>query len=106
MKRLRKVCFFCRAVVCTGKVSPCVERLVLRYFAVLYAAGRIICEEYREPDSPFSMGLTRGQFLSVFLVLVGAAFFVYAFKTRQTVQECTFYEPEKKDGKESSGKAV
>ena len=52
------------------------------------------------------MGLTRGQFLSVFLVLVGAAFFVYAFKTRQTVQECTFYEPEKKDGKESSGKAV
>ena len=75
-------------------------------FAVLYAAGRIICEEYREPDSPFSMGLTRGQFLSVFLVLVGAAFFVYAFKTRQTVQECTFYEPEKKDGKESSGKAV
>lgn len=75
-------------------------------FAVLYAAGRIICEEYREPDSPFSMGLTRGQFLSVFLVLVGAAFFVYAFKTRQTVQECAFYEPEKKDGKESSGKAV
>ena len=75
-------------------------------FAVLYAAGRIICEEFREPDSPFSMGLTRGQFLSVFLVLVGAAFFVYAFKTRQTVQECAFYEPEKKDGKESSGKAV
>ena len=75
-------------------------------FAVLYAAGRIICEEYREPDSPFSMGLTRGQFLSVFLVLVGAAFFVYAFKTRQTVQECAFYESENKDGKESSGKAV
>ena len=31
---------------------------------------------------------------------------VYAFKTRQTVQECAFYEPDKKEGKESSGKAV
>ena len=69
-------------------------------------AWRDLREPYREPDSPFSMGLTRGQFLSVFLVLVGAAFFVYAFKARQTVQECAFYEPEKKDGKESSGKAV
>ena len=55
------------------------------------------------------MGLTRGQFLSVFLVLVGVAFFIYAFKTRQTVQECTFYDPEKKDRKdneESAGKTA
>lgn len=75
-------------------------------FAILYAVGRIVCEEYREPDSPFSMGLTRGQFLSVFLVLVGVAFFVYAFKNRQTVQECTFYDPEKKNKEESAGKAA
>lgn len=75
-------------------------------FAILYAAGRIICEEYREPDSPFSMGLTRGQFLSVFLVLVGVAFFAYAFKTRQTVQQCAFYEPGKKNREESAGKAL
>lgn len=45
------------------------------------------------------MGLTRGQFLSVFLVLVGAAFFVYAFKTRQTVQECAFMNLKRKTGK-------
>lgn len=62
-------------------------------FAILYAVGRIICEEFREPDSPFSMGLTRGQFLSVFLILVGVAFLAYAFKTKGHVQDCTFYDP-------------
>lgn len=60
-------------------------------FAILYAVGRIVCEEYREPDAPFSMGLTRGQFLSVFLVLVGVGFFIYAFKTRRSVQDYSFF---------------
>lgn len=69
-------------------------------FSILYAIGRIICEEFREPDSPFSAGMTRGQFLSVFLILVGVAFLVYAFRTRRRVQECTFYDPKEEGRKD------
>lgn len=56
-------------------------------FSLLYAAGRIFVENYREPDSPFSMCMTRGQFLSLFLVLIGIGFLIYALKTKKTVQE-------------------
>ncbi len=43
-------------------------------FFIGYALLRSICEFYREPDSPLVGDLTRGQFLSVFLVLIGLAF--------------------------------
>ncbi len=55
-------------------------------FCFLYAIGRIIVENYREPDSPVWFNLTRGQFLSLFLFLIGTGFFIYAFKTKKTVQ--------------------
>lgn len=53
-------------------------------FCILYAIGRIIVENYREPDvgADLWLGLTRGQFLSVFLIFLGIAFFVYAFRTK------------------------
>jgi len=43
-------------------------------FFVLYAAARIFGEQFREPDVgvPFTLGLTRGQFLSLFMILFGA----------------------------------
>jgi len=43
-------------------------------FFVLYALVRIIGEQFREPDMgiPFTLGLTRGQFLSLFMILFGA----------------------------------
>ena len=56
-------------------------------FLLLYTIGRYVSEEFREPDSPFSLGMTRGQFLSLFLLILAAAFFVYAFKTKKTVKE-------------------
>lgn len=45
-------------------------------FCFLYALGRISTECFREPDAPLTWGITRGQFLSVFLVLGGILFLI------------------------------
>ena len=54
-------------------------------FCIVYAIGRIIVENYREPDvgAALWMGLTRGQFLSVFLIFMGIGFFIYAILTKK-----------------------
>lgn len=43
-----------------------------------YAVLRIVAEQFREPDAPMIGALTRGQFLSIFLVALGFAFIVAA----------------------------
>ncbi|MCX7869535.1 MAG: prolipoprotein diacylglyceryl transferase, partial [Terrimicrobiaceae bacterium] len=43
-------------------------------FFIGYGLLRSFCELFREPDAPLVAGLTRGQFLSVFLVLAGVGF--------------------------------
>ncbi|MEM6912273.1 MAG: prolipoprotein diacylglyceryl transferase [Verrucomicrobiota bacterium] len=49
-------------------------------FFVLYALFRIVVENYREPDLGIALwwGLSRGQFLSLFLLLIGVVFLVTA----------------------------
>lgn len=47
-------------------------------FFIAYALLRIIGEVFREPDAPLTLMLTRGQFLSLFLVLIGVAFLIAA----------------------------
>lgn len=47
-------------------------------FFIAYALLRIAGEFFREPDAPLTLMLTRGQFLSLFLILIGAAFLVAA----------------------------
>lgn len=44
-------------------------------FLVAYAAARIVCEVFREPDAGISLlfGLSRGTFYSLFLAVAGAA---------------------------------
>ena len=51
-------------------------------FFLLYAAFRIGCEQFREPDSEMFGPLTKGQFLSLFMILIGAAFVAWGFRTR------------------------
>ena len=46
-------------------------------FLVLYALGRIVCEQFREPDAALIAGVSRGTFYSVFLLLAGLAMFFY-----------------------------
>lgn len=52
-------------------------------FFIAYALLRIVGEVYREPDAPLTLLLTRGQFLSLFLIAIGMAFLIAA-KTRPT----------------------
>lgn len=47
-------------------------------FFIGYAILRSIGELFREPDAPLTGPFTRGQFLSVFLVVVGLAFIISA----------------------------
>jgi phosphatidylglycerol---prolipoprotein diacylglyceryl transferase len=61
-------------------------------FFILYALLRIIGEVFREPDPAWSMGgLSAGQALSLFMPILGVAFIVWGFRTRQ--YEAAFTEP-------------
>lgn len=50
-------------------------------FFIIYAFLRIIGEMFREPDAALTAGLTRGQFLSLFLVMIGTAFLIAAWRS-------------------------
>jgi prolipoprotein diacylglyceryltransferase len=52
-------------------------------FLLLYAFVRIIVENFREPDAPLTGPFTRGQTLSILLIVGGICFVVYARKTKQ-----------------------
>lgn len=53
-------------------------------FFLLYAIGRILVENYREPDSGMIAGMTKGQFYSIFLIVAGVGFLAYGFLTKRT----------------------
>lgn len=56
-------------------------------FFICYAALRIVGEMFRVPDPAWSVGtFSAGQFLSLFMFLIGAAFIFWGFKTQE-------YEP-------------
>ena len=48
-------------------------------FFLGYAVLRIVGEFFREPDAPLTGSLTRGQFLSIFLILIASGFFLSAW---------------------------
>jgi phosphatidylglycerol:prolipoprotein diacylglycerol transferase len=53
-------------------------------FFILYAALRIVGEMFREPDRAWSVGpISAGQFLSLFMFAIGAAFIAWGLRTRQ-----------------------
>lgn len=52
-------------------------------FFILYAVFRISAEMFREPDAALILGLPRGQFYSLFMILIGAAFIVAAIKMKR-----------------------
>lgn len=53
-------------------------------FFILYAALRIIGEMFREPDPAWAVGqFSAGQFLSLFLFVIGGAFLVWGWRAQQ-----------------------
>lgn len=56
-------------------------------FFILYAVLRIIGEMFREPDPTWHVGpISAGQFLSIFLVFIGAAFIVTGWRRKEYEQ--------------------
>ena len=45
-------------------------------FLILYSLFRIFCEQFREPDAELIIGLSRGSFFSIFLLLFGVLIIV------------------------------
>jgi len=58
------------------------DGLLTAFFFIGYAVFRSFCELFREPDAPLTSELTRGQFLSIFLVLIGVGFAWFSRRTR------------------------
>ncbi|MCH7226713.1 prolipoprotein diacylglyceryl transferase [Haloferula sp. A504] len=56
-------------------------------FFIGYAVFRILGEQFREPDSKMVGPLTSGQFLSLFMILAGAAFIAVAVRRRKISAE-------------------
>lgn len=48
-------------------------------FFIAYALVRILGECFREPDAPTTWGLTRGQFLSLFMIVIGLLFLAWGW---------------------------
>jgi phosphatidylglycerol:prolipoprotein diacylglycerol transferase len=46
--------------------------------------ARAISEVFREPDASLILGLSRGTFYSIFLVIAGVALIAWSRKTRPT----------------------
>lgn len=57
--------------------------LLTGIFFLLYAVVRIIGEQFRVPDASLIMGVTRGQFYSIFMVVIGLSFLACAFTGRR-----------------------
>ena len=49
-------------------------------FMVFYAIFRIFCEYFREPDASLILGMSRGTFYSLFVLVVGVVLWVRAHK--------------------------
>jgi phosphatidylglycerol---prolipoprotein diacylglyceryl transferase len=63
--------------------------VLIGVFFIGYAIFRIVLENFREPDASLIAGITRGQFLSLFLIAIGIAF-VIAAKLRPTFPKHQF----------------
>lgn len=66
-------------------LKPRKSGVIAASFGGLYAIARIIGEQYRMPDANIGfqfLGLTRGQWLSVFMLLAALALLIYSLKKK------------------------
>jgi len=52
-------------------------------FLILYAIGRIICEQFKESEYSFILGLPRGIFYSLFMIAGGLVYLYYSRRRSQ-----------------------
>jgi phosphatidylglycerol:prolipoprotein diacylglycerol transferase len=78
---LEGIVLFCALWLLRTRVrSP--RGVITGAFFIFYALLRIIGENFRVPDAPLTGPLTRGQFLSLFLIVIGALFVIYGITTK------------------------
>ncbi len=51
-------------------------------FFIIYSVVRIFCEFFREPDASLILGLSRGIFYSIILLITGVSIFMFSFIKR------------------------
>jgi len=56
-------------------------------FFIFYAVFRILMEGFREPDASLIMGITKGQFYSVFMIAIGIAFIIWGKMKSRDLQD-------------------
>jgi phosphatidylglycerol:prolipoprotein diacylglycerol transferase len=61
--------------------------MICGVFFILYGAFRTFVELYREPDSSLIVGLTKGQFYSLFMIVAGVAFLIHASRSKPAEPE-------------------
>ncbi|MFQ6723589.1 MAG: prolipoprotein diacylglyceryl transferase [Opitutales bacterium] len=59
-------------------------------FLIFYGIMRCFLERFREPDAPLICNLSRGQFYSIFVILVGALLKLYVKKHPISQNRCIF----------------
>ena len=75
------VLFLCLITIRLRVRKP--DGITTGFFFLLYPTMRIIGEAFREPDAELTGPFTRGQFLSLFMFLVGIAFLVHALRRKK-----------------------
>lgn len=68
-------------------------------FFIFYAVFRISVETFREPDASLILGMPRGQFYSIFMILIGVAFIGAALKNQRQNQPVAGQSAGKKPAK-------
>lgn len=70
------------------RFSKLAHGVISGLFFISYAVFRIIVETVREPDKGAEqvLGLSKGQFYSTFMILIGAAFLIYAWRQRSALR--------------------
>ena len=63
--------------------------MICGVFFILYGALRIFVELYREPDSSLILGLTKGQFYSLFMIVAGVMFLLNSLRVTLAKPEST-----------------
>ncbi len=51
-------------------------------FFILYAIARVVVEQFREPDADLIAAMTKGQFYSLFMIVIGAGFLCHAARAK------------------------
>jgi len=65
------------------RVKNLANGILTGLFFIIYAIVRIIGEHFREPDSSLILGITKGQFYSTFMILIGLAFLTFGLVAKR-----------------------